>query len=70
MTLLPRINRKYRSPYRCQVFFIGELSVKCVESQSLGAVERKNPRVYGVVEKRMGITSEIGVSSFSSQYVS
>lgn len=32
--------------------------MKCVESRSLSAVEKKNPRVCGVIEIRMGTTSE------------
>jgi len=32
--------------------------MKCLESRSLSAVEKKNHRVCGVIEIRMGITSE------------
>jgi hypothetical protein len=47
----------------------GALPMNSEEKRSLRTAEMITPRIHGVAGDSMGITSEVGVSSFSSQSV-
>ena len=47
----------------------GALPVNCTENRPPGTLEMRNPRVHGVANDLMGITSEIGAASFPPQSV-